>query len=66
MSAKGIKGLFKHVCFRPQMALKSSYNLFLIAEYFVFQEEVYRQVFVPIYTPTQIKISTNEISNLER
>ena len=47
------------------MALKSSYNLFLIAEYFVFQEKVYPQAFVPIYLRTQIKMGTNEISSLE-
>ena len=37
------------------MTLKSSYNLFLIAEYFVFHEKVYRKVFVLIYMRTQIK-----------
>ena len=36
------QGIFQHLCCFPRIELESIYNLFLIPEYFVFQEKVSR------------------------
>jgi len=53
------RDFLKFCGFFPRMALKSSYNLFLLAEYFVFQEKVSRSFGSPLHAKAFFSIFSN-------